>query len=86
MQILQRMQMWRNQKSKFQRIFSLRSKSKFVERKFDESGSIGGRSKATPMSDMKRFVSGREAFSSFNWKDVIEPEEIDVRDYFTDAK
>ncbi|CAL5205770.1 unnamed protein product [Lathyrus oleraceus] len=73
-------------KSKFQRIFSQRSKSKFVERKFDESGSVGGGNKAPPMGDMKRFASGREAFSSFNWKAVIEPEEIDERDCFTDAE
>ncbi|KAL5072224.1 hypothetical protein RYX36_023111 [Vicia faba] len=75
-------------KSKFQRIFSQRSKPKsnFVERKLDETGSIGGGNKAPPMGDMKRFASGREAFSSFNWKAVIEPEEIDGRDCFTDGE
>jgi hypothetical protein len=72
-------------KSKFQRIFSQRSKSKFMERKSD--GNSGGEGKnAPPMGDMRRFASSREAFSNFDWKAVIEPEEIDQRDCFTDGE
>lgn len=74
-------------RSKFQRIFSQRSKAKFAERKSDGSGFVDeGNNKAPPMGDMRRFASGREAFSKFDWKAVIEPEEIDQRDCFTDGE
>ncbi|CAJ2675808.1 unnamed protein product [Trifolium pratense] len=76
-------------KSKFQRIFShrSRSKSKFMERKSDgNSGFVSEGKNAPPMGDMRRFASSREAFSNFDWKAVIEPEEIDQRDCFTDGE
>ncbi|MCI58130.1 syringolide-induced protein 14-1-1, partial [Trifolium medium] len=56
-----------------------------MERKSDgnSSGFVGEGKNAPPMGDMRRFASSREAFSNFDWKAVIEPEEIDQRDCFT---
>ncbi|XP_004499311.1 uncharacterized protein At1g76070-like [Cicer arietinum] len=68
-------------KSKFQRMFSHRSKSKFAAKKPDEF--VNG---APPMGEMRRFASGRESFANFDWKGMIEAEEINQRECYTDAE
>ncbi|KAK7321825.1 hypothetical protein VNO77_32805 [Canavalia gladiata] len=65
--------------SKLQRMFFHTAKPKTAARKSNASASDDAA--APPLGQMRRFASGRETFSNFDWKAQIAPEEIDHRDY-----
>ncbi|CAL0328694.1 unnamed protein product [Lupinus luteus] len=86
--------------NKFQRMFFHAAKPKNGSRKkllSDLSESVLGEGNyynddtvsniAPPMGDMKRFGSGRETFTNFDWKGhQIVPEEMDQRNCLTDVE
>ncbi|XP_027333264.1 uncharacterized protein At1g76070-like [Abrus precatorius] len=67
--------------SKLQRMFFHTPKPKTAARKPDASASDD---RAPPLGEMRRFASGRETFSNFDWKAQIAPEEIEERDCYSD--
>ncbi|KAL9330407.1 hypothetical protein ACSQ67_000017 [Phaseolus vulgaris] len=62
---------------KFQRLLFHAGKPKAAARKKSDAGE----DRAPPLGHMRRFASGRETFSNFEWKAQIAPEE---RDCFSD--
>lgn len=72
----------KNVASKFQRmLFHATKQPKSAGRKSDASSA---EREAPHMSQMKRFSSGRDAFSSFDWKAEMAAEEIQIDDYYSD--
>ncbi|KAK7280786.1 hypothetical protein RJT34_25853 [Clitoria ternatea] len=62
--------------SRFQRMFLQAAKPKNVPRKpYVSASSDDVSDKAPPLGHMRRFASGRETFSNFDWKAQITPEE-----------
>ncbi|OIV89237.1 hypothetical protein TanjilG_24387 [Lupinus angustifolius] len=85
-------------KNKFQTMFCHAAKPKTGSRKklssnlpvvgkgFNYSNDDTVSNIAPSTGDMKRFGSGRETFTNFDWRSQIVPEEMDQRDCLTDVK
>ncbi|RZB70279.1 hypothetical protein D0Y65_039505 [Glycine soja] len=77
----------KKQASKFQRMMSFHSgkpKRPAARKQQSDADLESERSPAPPLGHMRRFASGRETFSNFDWKAQIAPEERDCYSYYDD--